>query len=55
MATYEIGEKPGRGRYRCIRCNDWEVSLDDEDDRLPPCGKCGKHQNVRYRRISHVP
>ncbi len=42
---YDVGEKPGRG----TNC-DWKVRLNDDSDRLPPCGKCGKGQNTKYRR-----
>ena len=45
---YNIGEKPGKGSYCCTNCG-WQVTLDDEDDRLPPCGSCGKGQNTTYR------
>lgn len=48
MATYNIGEKPGIGRYCCTRCS-WSVRLDDQDDRLPPCGSCGAGQQTTYR------
>lgn len=33
---YDIGEKPGKGTYRCVSCDAWEVRLDDDSDRLPP-------------------
>ena len=46
---YQVGEKPGKGRYCCTEC-DWVVVLDDNDDRLPPCGKCGKGQNTTYKK-----
>ena len=39
--VHDIGEKPGKGRYCCTNC-DWSVKLDDADDRLPPCGSCGR-------------
>ena len=45
--AYSIGEKPGIGRYCCTNCN-WSVYLDNNDDRLPPCGDCGKGQNTTY-------
>ena len=44
---YKIGQKPGRGRYCCVACS-WSVYLDDNSDRLPPCGSCGKGQNTLY-------
>jgi hypothetical protein len=46
---YNVGETPGKGRYCCTNC-DWDVTLDDDSDRLPPCGDCGKGQNTNYRR-----
>ena len=48
---YSIGEKPGRGTYCCLNCN-WRVTLDDDSDRLPPCGYCGSGQHVTYYRCS---
>ena len=35
----KTGEKPGKGTYRCTSCGT-TVTLDDHDDRLPPCPKC---------------
>ncbi len=46
---FDIGEKPGVGRYCCKKCN-WSVNLDDASDRLPPCGSCGKGQETKYVR-----
>ena len=48
---YDIGEKPGKGTYQCVSCSSWTVTLDDDNDRLPPCGRCGKGQHVKYRKI----
>lgn len=48
---YDIGEKPGKGTYRCTKCNTWTVRLDDDSDRLPPCGNCGRGQQVKYKKI----
>ena len=48
MALHHIGEKPGKGRYCCTDCG-WSVVLDDDSDRLPPCGRCGKGQQSKYR------
>lgn len=49
MATYDIGETPGKGRYCCTKAScDWSVVLDDDTDRLPPCGNCGKGQDTTY-------
>lgn len=49
---YDIGEKPGKGTYQCTSCDSWKVTLDDDSDALPPCGKCGKGQKIKYRKIS---
>ncbi len=46
---YDIGEKPGKGRYCCTSPScDWAVTLDNDSDKLPPCGNCGKGQNTKY-------
>jgi len=39
MAIHKTGEKPGKGTYVCINCNQ-KVVLDDRTDTLPPCPKC---------------
>ena len=49
---YNIGEKPGEGTYQCVSCDDWTVTLDYDDDQLPPCANCGSRQDVKYRKIS---
>lgn len=36
---YDIGEKPGKGTY--VDSYGHRVTLDDDDDALPPCGACG--------------
>jgi hypothetical protein len=46
---YNIGEKPGVGTYCCTNCG-WHVTLDNDTDRLPPCGDCGKGQDTTYER-----
>jgi DNA-directed RNA polymerase subunit RPC12/RpoP len=33
------GEKPGKGTYVCKRCKTI-VTLDDDNDTLPPCPRC---------------
>ena len=33
------GEKPGKGIYKCLKCQE-RVRLDDATDTLPPCPKC---------------
>ena len=49
---YDIGEKPGKGTYDCVTCKNWRVTLNDDTDRLPPCGHCGDGQDVKYVKIS---
>lgn len=44
-----FSEKPGKGRYCCTNCGWSVVVLDDDDDRLPPCGNCGKGQETTYQ------
>ncbi|MCB0156030.1 MAG: hypothetical protein KDF65_14645 [Anaerolineae bacterium] len=47
---YDIGEKPGKGTYACVKCG-WQVTLDDNSDRLHPCGICGKGQKTKYHKV----
>lgn len=47
--SYDIGEKPGKGTYRDAYGH--TVTLDDNDDALPPCAKCGVGQNTKWTRI----
>lgn len=51
MRLYDIGEKPGRGVYQCTTCG-WRCRLDQDSDRLPPCGRCGRGQRVKYRKLA---
>ena len=45
---YNIGEKPGKGVTAALTVVG--VTLDGDNDRLPPCGKCGKGQQTTYNR-----
>ncbi len=36
---YRTGEKPGKGKYRCVSCG-LIVVLAHDTDTLPPCPKC---------------
>ncbi|MFT5852405.1 MAG: hypothetical protein ACI87J_002381 [Colwellia sp.] len=49
---YNIGEKPGKGEYQCTTCLDWVVTLDDDSDKLPPCGRCKAGLKIKYRKLS---
>lgn len=44
--AHKCGEKPGIGRYICIKCGE-DLYLDDSKDRLPPCIKC---RNCTFRK-----
>ena len=44
---YKTGQKPGKGLYQCVHCNQ-TVRLDDDTDTLPPCPKC---EETTYRKI----
>jgi len=37
---YTTGEKPGKGKYKCLKCG-LVITLDDDTDTLPPCPRCG--------------
>lgn len=45
---FNIGDKPGIGRYCCTTCG-WSATLDDNSDVLPPCGNCGAGQQTQYQ------
>jgi transposase InsO family protein len=50
MAEYDIGEKPGKGRYCCTTDGSaWSVTPDVDSDVLPPCGTCGAGQTTKYQ------
>jgi len=50
--VFKQGQTPGPGEYRCVTCNeDWQVTLDEEKSRLPPCGRCGPGVTAEYERI----
>jgi DNA-directed RNA polymerase subunit RPC12/RpoP len=36
---YKTGDKPGKGKYRCMQCGEI-VTLDDQNDTLPTCPLC---------------
>jgi len=37
--TYNTGDKPGEGKYRCKACNH-VVYIDTDEEELPFCPKC---------------
>ncbi len=43
----KTGQKPGIGEYECINCRN-NVRLDDDTDRMPPCGNC---HNTEFEKI----
>ncbi|WP_160135682.1 zinc ribbon-containing protein [Halococcus salsus] len=45
--TFDTGEQPGTGTYRCIDCG-WEIELESPDNVLPPCGNCSAAQITEY-------
>ncbi len=36
---YICGQRPGKGRYICLKCGE-DLHLDNSNDTLPPCAKC---------------
>ncbi len=44
---HATGEKPGKGIYQCINCNQ-KVKLNGSSDTLPPCPRCRKS---KYKKI----
>jgi hypothetical protein len=61
--AWDIGEKPGKGKYGCTTTNcDWRVVLDNDSDKLPPSREnrsnvmmhANKQQNNTRRRSGLV-
>lgn len=61
--AWDIGEKPGKGKYGCTTTNcDWRVVLDNDSDKLPPSREnrsnvmmhANKQQNHARRRSGLV-
>jgi hypothetical protein len=48
---FNSGEKPGKGKYRCILHPDIVVVLDNADDRLPPCPKHIPRESAKWERV----
>jgi DNA-directed RNA polymerase subunit RPC12/RpoP len=50
METFETGDKPGKGTYKCLthRCGR-KVTIEKDSDPLPECPKCGK---AEFKKIS---
>ena len=47
---YKCGEKPGKGRYICIKCKE-DLYLDDDTDSLPPCkGRNGTCKGCEFNK-----
>jgi hypothetical protein len=51
---YDIGEKPGIGRYCCTNCG-WSVNLDDASDRLPRAGAVARARTRRTTAAERMP
>jgi len=52
LEKFRQGETPGAGEYECVSCDPaWRVTLDSDDKRLPPCGRCGPGTTAEYERI----
>ncbi|MHC4550946.1 MAG: hypothetical protein ACYTEZ_19500 [Planctomycetota bacterium] len=54
--TIRVGDRPGRGTWRCLDCN-WRAKLEGDWEPLPACGgDCKKdatvdETQVRYARV----
>ncbi len=50
--TFRQGETPGVGEYKCVTCEpSWRVTLESDEKRLPPCGRCGPGVTAEYERV----
>ena len=46
--TFRIGDQPGTGDYRCLKCGKYVASLLKPEDQIPPCKNCDSAPDVRY-------
>lgn len=45
--SFNTGQKPGKGKYKCTECGQIVV-LNDNEDTLPPCPTCN---NTTYTKL----
>lgn len=48
---FDVGDKPGKNTYQCVKCNKFEVTLASDEEELPPCDECGDKKDVHYRQV----
>lgn len=46
--TYNSGEKPGKGTYKCTKCGN-VITLEQNSDELPVCPRC---KNTTFTKLS---
>ena len=47
--NFSIGDQPGNGCYRCVKCGQYVARLLGPEEQLPPCEICGSSEGVFYR------
>ncbi len=47
---YKTGEKPGKGKYKCMKCS-FVITLKSNDEILPECPVCKIRE---YEKIGEV-
>jgi hypothetical protein len=51
--TFRIGEQPGTGKYRCVKCGKYVATVLHPAEQLPPCKNCDSAPDVRYEVENH--
>jgi hypothetical protein len=49
--TFQVGDKPGPGIYRCIQAPEFVVHIEEEGGQLPSCDQCPPKAKATYRRV----
>jgi hypothetical protein len=49
--TFQVGDMPGLGIYRCVQAPEFVVHIENEDDQLPGCDQCDPEESAAYRRV----
>ena len=52
---YDVGDQPGRGRYRCSKCADWIINVENDGESLPECFNCGPGAPIQYVKVGDEP
>ncbi len=49
--TFQVGDKPGPGIYRCVQVPEYIVHIQNGTNPLPDCDRCQPNTKALYRRV----